>query len=487
MRSRVLLITVLLLSPVFAGVHLPAQDTAGERGPGEGETLGDRAGPHYWEQILDDYALKWEEGLIVTPAVVDSLVRLKDEIETAGSTDLQVRARLYLTLAQEMLEARSAGDFPAASAAFDPPPALPLFPEDSLPVAKKAGLGITLGAAASSLVLFNVFSYLGNVAYGRYVTTSSPQSAAVYQQTWQFYDLFRFVFLGTAALSFGSSFAFILPPGAAAGYSGRSDEWIMEKKFDLQRGLYRAEKNIDFWKGLTYGTLGTGALTFAAGALSLLFAAVTYDRYENAKYSADAEELRNRVEIFNGIMISTAVLSCTSLAVSAVSAAVPRNPAVLEHNIDRLNVELSVRGSGGEVSGQEGRIIRQRILALEKRRSELEKRIREAADSGEEVRNGVITLLAAGVLSLAGSGISLAAGGSLYDEYQKADLAADAAVIRNRMEAANSIAYLTGYTGTVWLGSALLLALSRPGPEKLKRELSEVEGQLEDLRRLLAR
>lgn len=461
--SRLWIMFILFLFPLMG---VPAQE---EGGGGEASY---RAG-------IEQYRIILEEDYIPTEEEIESLRSLVRDLNGTLYIELTNEARMLLAIGEEKLSSENKGGTGPLSFELKPYP----YAGNQVSPRQAAGLGITLGTGIVSLGLFNAFSFLSNVAYERYVTTTTASSAALLQRTWMLYDLLKYIFLGTGVVSFGAAIPIFLSPGEYAGMEEFSREGALKTRMLLEKRLIRGETNSGGWETTRDMGLGIGITNLTGTTLAFVLAEIFHDRYSRARFSEDAELMREKVSLLETFGISMGSAAAAGILTAALSAAIPADTEMIEYKIDALDVGLAMNGEGeGDVRRE---YLKRRLADLREQRADLQKRLLRARESQPAFSALTFTSLGIGAASLAGMGVSIIFGLELFEEYNNQLYSADASETLKRLNAADTAACITGIVGTLGIGTSVLTALFRPNEQRLMRELERMDRTIEEYSRQL--
>ena len=193
------------------------------------ETEAEGEGPARLAEELTKCEMLLDDEHIVLAEEIESLENLVREIGEATreteSPELLARAKMILFIAETKLKDQEKAGEGVYEKALEDAWEREIISEREK-VLGNTGLSISLGATVISAALFNFFWYMGDLAYVRYLSTSSSSNAAIYQRLWNTYDLLAYISAGMGLLSIGTAISFI----PKAELSGREENPGVELK-----------------------------------------------------------------------------------------------------------------------------------------------------------------------------------------------------------------------------------------------------------------
>ncbi|TFG57981.1 MAG: hypothetical protein E4H36_15775 [Spirochaetales bacterium] len=428
-----------------------------------------------FERLLD-------ESYIVSSVDLRELEELSAVLEKTLYTDLITKTRMLLLIAGEKAEAAKGA------------PAEPLVPAASMlssyegPDAIPAAFGISLGAGAASLGLFNLFWHLSDRQYSEYLNSVSPAEASAYWARVRLFDALTVASAIAAGGFLGAALPllYLVPVKQPLG-----EDLPPEERFGR---LVNARMRQESWSDLrpAFNSLSGGLLSFSAAALAgsavaYGFGALRYYEYSNSAYSDDASVLRGGVEVFRGISLGAAVAAGCALAASAVFLALSPEETSYEQSVSSLNAELSSLKFLGYGSGSPFKAeISLTLDRLYRQRDELEKRLKSAGEGTTDWKVGIAAGYGAAAIALSVSGFLVSREIIAYRAYNSAYYESDALAYRDEVGSYRTMALITGISGGAFLAAGSLLAILMPRPKAITKELSYINKRIKLLEDLTA-
>lgn len=439
---------------------------------------------------LGDLARILDEEYRVTEEDLGSLEELSGSLEGTVYTDLAREAEMLLLVAEEKyalqhlprgetvpspLEGVSFGGIEVEEGGYSP----------------AVVLGLTLGTSFLSLGAYNLFTHFSNVAYDRYITTTSPSDAAALQSAWRVYDGLGTASLVVSAAAFVSAIPFLIntinaPP--AGDFTSFSVKELEEYRNDRIENLPRVDRRIGRNRNFTEAAAGVGFGLAAISWIPFVMADVVDGRRERISsgdpYADSFETFDTIYEITGGALGG---LALTSLVTGLVSVAAKPDLGRYTGEIEKIDAELAARTPGDE---EYERLRRSYLIGRIEHLKRLKAEAREElldAKSGERLSKGAVyTMLGFGLASLGGMTGGLIAGNTYWERYLADPGGPDATGNLRKMDGMNILANVMALTAGASLSSSVIIAFVRPKPKELNRRIRELDDAILQLERELA-
>ncbi len=438
-----------------------------------------------YEYFINRYEELLEEEGTFSDFQIDVINGLVEDLERTNYEDLLLRARTIQVL---FLENRRTAD---RSGHDTPPPEDPLLdPFYSSPggSASLVGGGLTLGTGLASLALFNVFSYLGNAAFDSYNGADASQDTSLLYNRWMLYETLSYVFLGTGVLGVSVSIPlFVVPTNRPPRIEPITDERRamasarrMNKKVEGLKGrtdhVYQNARAMDAAMRVS---LGVGLTSLVGTGLSLLLSETTYESYKQASYPQDADLLHRDMETLQTLSIGFGIGSAAGLLSGVFFSLLRPEPLSLHRGIAVTHTSLRQNPVVEFDEELYNRYVEHQIELLEHEKTVLTRKLAQAKAANTGYTATLWTTVGLGAASLAGMGVCLYFSDLNFDKYNAAASPEEAEQLKTDYERMRTLSVVAGISGGTLLSSAGITALLKPSPVEIRRELAEVERQLD--------
>ena len=274
-----------------------------------------------------------QHDYIITPEDMENLESLNSRIQKSIYRDLESKCSMILFLAREKLSTYNNKQNADEIAGLLKKEEEKIKKEKRIETNRKTMLWASAGQGLTAFGLFNYFRYKSEQAYDKYINTTSPEQAALYQKEWQVNDLISLVCAGAGFINlslFSDITAKIQPEKERnpqnAPYINTYD-WriksdkekldILHKDFnDLQLSYKKSlklKKTCNTW---TLTTFGIGISSLIGMGVSTWIGKDYYEKYNSIDYSEDAVLLKEKLERCGTISAVTGIAAVTCLSSS---------------------------------------------------------------------------------------------------------------------------------------------------------------------------
>ncbi|MFP4561980.1 MAG: hypothetical protein ACLFRY_01605 [Spirochaetia bacterium] len=437
-----------------------------------------------------DLARILDEEYRVTEEDLESIEELSGSLEGTIYTDLAREAEMLLLVAEEKyalqhlprdetvpspLEGVSFGGAEIEEGGYGP----------------GLGLGLALGTSFLSLGAYNLFTHFSNVAYDRYITTTSPSNAATLQSAWRMYGGLSTASLVVSAAAFVSAIPFLIntinaPP--AGDFTSFSVKELEEYRNDRIENLPRADRRVVRNRNFTEAAAGVGFGLAAISWIPFVMADVVDGRQERISsgdpYADSFETFDTIYQVTGGTLGG---LALTSLVTGLVSVAAKPDLGRYTGEIEKIDAELAARTPGDEEYERLRRsYLLGRIEHLKRLKAEAREDLLDAKTDERLSKGAVYTMLGFGLVSLGGMTGGLIAGNTYWERYLTDPGGPDAVGNLRKMDGMNILANVMALTAGASLSSSVIIAFVRPKPKEINRRIRELDDAILKLERELA-